>query len=260
MSIEGRCAVCGDYGPLTFEHVPPKAAFNDRGVLLADLEHYFHQTDRNDPDQIRMRKRPRGVGGHTLCQKCNNDTGALYGAAYVDWAAQGMSYRLMMPAGTNLALPFHVLPGRIAKQVLCMFASACGPGLFSAERALTRYVLNRDARGIPDKYRLYCFIMAGDSSSARQSGVTGLFSGRTSHIFSEISFPPFGYILAIASEPVDSGLTDITGFTHSGFSEFRSIHLRLPVREVNSYFPGDFRTRDEWRHAIDYAKANAPER
>jgi hypothetical protein len=33
----GVCHLCGVFGPLTFEHVPPRAAFNDRGVLEADI-------------------------------------------------------------------------------------------------------------------------------------------------------------------------------------------------------------------------------
>jgi len=34
----GECCICGKIGKLTFEHVPPKAAFNDRGVFQAKME------------------------------------------------------------------------------------------------------------------------------------------------------------------------------------------------------------------------------
>lgn len=30
---DGVCNICGNYGKLSFEHVPPKGAFNDRPVI-----------------------------------------------------------------------------------------------------------------------------------------------------------------------------------------------------------------------------------
>lgn len=33
-----------------------------------------------------------GMGEYTICETCNNTTGAWYGAAYADFAAQGMKY------------------------------------------------------------------------------------------------------------------------------------------------------------------------
>ena len=30
---EGKCAICGAFGPLTEEHIPPRAAFNKCTVL-----------------------------------------------------------------------------------------------------------------------------------------------------------------------------------------------------------------------------------
>ena len=32
-SIEGVCWLCGRFGKLTREHIPPRAAFNDNSVL-----------------------------------------------------------------------------------------------------------------------------------------------------------------------------------------------------------------------------------
>jgi hypothetical protein len=177
---------------------------------------------------------------------------------------QGMALYKAVPNGSSLALPFHIFPGRVAKQIMCMFASVCGPGLFKEEPALTRFVLNGDHRGIPSKFRLYCFLMSRDSGANRQAGLTGLMSGLPGapgtevHMFAEIAFPPFGYILTVESRPNDRALTDITFFAQSGYQEFRSLHLPLPTRAVNSYFPGDFRTAEEWNAAID-KRLSAPD-
>ena len=35
--VEGTCCICGSHGKLSFEHVPPKQAFNDHGVFEADV-------------------------------------------------------------------------------------------------------------------------------------------------------------------------------------------------------------------------------
>ncbi len=35
---EGTCHICGCYGPLSFEHIPPHAAFNDRPVIRVEFE------------------------------------------------------------------------------------------------------------------------------------------------------------------------------------------------------------------------------
>jgi hypothetical protein len=247
----GFCCACGTLGPLSFEHVPPEAAFNDRGVYLATLTDYFEDGRDRDPRTVRRKKQQRGMGRETLCERCNSNTGAWYGNAYVSWAYQGMLYRQKgPPGGSSLLLPFHIFPGRVAKQILCMFASAIGHEPFTSNPDLVRYVLNRTHRGIPTKYRIYCFLMALESTSSRQSpiaaSISGLGTGAPVHVFSEISFPPFGYILAVDSPPIDSGLADITFFTESNATDWRDLHLRLPVRSVNSHFPGDFRARDEW--------------
>ncbi len=259
----GHCSICGSQGQLTFEHIPPKAAFNKRGVLYNDMNDFLAVDPYADPRFAPKRKGNRGAGGFTLCSRCNNDTGAWYGNAYVDWAAQGMSFAHATASGSSLYVPFHMFPAQVAKQIFCMFASACGPGLFETNPELTRYVLNRDQIGVPDKFRIYAFLMSPLSTLVRQTGITGLMKGGlvqgSVHHFAELSFPPFGYILTLESEPPDRGLQDITFFTDYRYRDFRSLHLRLPMREVNSYFPADFRTVDEWDAAIKSA-TNRPRR
>lgn len=253
-----KCRVCGSIAQLTFEHVPPKAAFNNHGVLFVAMKDLLLRSEVGDPRTARRHKAPRGVGGNTLCARCNNETGALYGVAYADWAFQGMRYRFAAREGSSLQLPFHFFPGRIAKQVMCMFASACGVGLFDANHDLRRFVLNKDHRGLPPKYRLFAYLMAARSGNSRQSGITGLISGighgSRTHTFSEIAFPPFGYVLTIDSPPpFDDKLLDITAFAGFGYHDFRSEYLRMPLREVNSYFPADFRTREQWEDSLNRA-------
>ena len=34
---EGTCHICGTYGKLSYEHVPPQAAFNDKPILYKTI-------------------------------------------------------------------------------------------------------------------------------------------------------------------------------------------------------------------------------
>ncbi len=241
----GTCAICGEIGPLSFEHVPPRAAFNDRQVLLVDTQHWLANLESGESD-TRLKRQPKGAGAFTLCRRCNADTGAWYGRRYAQWAYQGMTNLLAAPAGSSLALPYHVFPQPVFKQALCMFASACGPTLCGKNPALIRYILNRDATDYPGPFRLYCYLMSPESTRARQLGMSGVLNlGGANHLLSEIAFPPFGYVLSEDATPIDSRLVDITEFFRHRYNEFRTLHLRLPVLEINSVYPGDYRTVGE---------------
>jgi hypothetical protein len=85
------------------------------------------------------------------------------------------------------------------------------------------------------------------SHYSRQSGVTGLLAGSSIHTLAEFAYRPFGYLLTFGgTPPPDRGLLDITFFANHGYNTYRDLHLNIPVRPVESYFPADFRSRAEW--------------
>jgi hypothetical protein len=46
--------------------------------------------------------------------------------------------------------------------------------------------------------------------------------------------------------PPDLGLFDLTFFADHGYNDYRELHLPIPTRSVESYFPADFRDKAEW--------------
>ena len=87
----GTCNICGRYGELSYEHVPPRSAFNDRKVLLASVDAYWN----HGPGQGRAprgRQLQAGYGAHTLCERCNRTTGKWYVSYFADWCRQGMDF------------------------------------------------------------------------------------------------------------------------------------------------------------------------
>lgn len=79
----GYCRLCGEFKKLTFEHIPPEAAFNSNPIYFKDFENLFDKSSYH----YGLRKRSnKGAGGYHLCEKCNNDTGGWYAKHYVELA------------------------------------------------------------------------------------------------------------------------------------------------------------------------------
>ena len=149
---------------------------------------------------------------------------------------------------------FHIFPLRVLKQILAMFFSANGPNFRATFPDLVRFVLNRDEHDLNPRIRVFAFYTR--SNRSRQSGVTsrarlsddGLSADM--RIFSEITFPPFGYVLAVDSPPPDGGLFDISFFAKFRYWEWGHVQLRLPAKPIYTWIPGDYRTREEVRETV----------
>jgi hypothetical protein len=66
----GLCLICGAFGPLSYEHVPPAAAFNDKKVIEADIKRIIGSTewaDLSNPDLPVSAVKQRGAGGSAPC-------------------------------------------------------------------------------------------------------------------------------------------------------------------------------------------------
>ena len=140
VSKHGICHLCGSNGKLSFELVPPEAAFNDQRVLEADI----------------------------LCQK--------------------------VPPGTTVTIQCSIRPLDVIKQVLVMFCSASPSSFAQKHPRLVRYLLNPESREADDQRVFISLYDAVNSKAVRQAGLTGRIDmGGQSHVFSEISFPPFNF-------------------------------------------------------------------
>ena len=245
--IFGICHLCGVHGKLSFEHVPPEAAFNDRRILHTAFEKILAS---DDLDKVRGKTHQRGAGAHTLCEKCNNDTGSWYGGAYADWAHQAMAILIGTSGKPSLSYPFNLFPLRALKQVVCMFFSVNGPQFQQHSPDLVRFVLNRESRIFPPRYRVYVFYTASDRS--RAAGITGVLQGLGSgksqiHVFSEVTFPPFGFVMTPnGGQAIEPSFCEISSFSPFEYNDWRAgVSMRLPVMPIYTAFPGDYRTRDQ---------------
>ncbi len=242
--VYGKCHICGNFRELSFEHVPPRAAFNDRPVIKAT----FEQVIGLGPDEIiKGPLQQRGVGAHTLCVKCNNDTGAWYGPHFIAWCYQAMEILIKANGKPSLVYLNYLLPLPILKQIVTMFFSVNGDTFGQANPELVRFVLDRERKYLSPEYRF--FVYYNITGRFRFTGIVGqmnvLESPANPTVMSEITYPPFGYVMTFNSKPPDERLYEITHFARYDIKEFQVMTLRLPVLPTYLAYPGDYRTKEE---------------
>lgn len=237
-SKEGICCICGRVGPLSFEHVPPRAAFNNQPVIALSFDAALQLGPEGEAKGPIQQK---GAGGYTLCSTCNNNTGAWYAKSFIAFCYQAMELLNKSGGNPSLIYPFYIYPLQVLKQIITMFFSVNGDEFRIKNEELVRFVLNREARYLSPNYRF--FIYYNLSKNLRSSGIVGNLDINTSKItiLSEISYPPFGYLMLLDSEPPDKRLIEITHFSRFDYSDFRMMQLKLPVLPTHTVFPGDYR-------------------
>lgn len=242
----GTCHICGAVGKLSFEHVPPESAFNDHRVLRTTFDAVAGLIDSS---RARGKIQQRGAGGYTLCERCNNKTGSWYAPAFADWARQAMRIVVATRGAPTLFYRYNLYPLRVLKQILCMFFSVNTPRFHTVNRDLVQFILDKNSRELPGRVRVYAFYTF--SNLIRVAPIAGLLRGfgtsrAETHVFSEVTFPPFGFILTMNSTPPRRDLLDITSFSKIGYQDVRyGIALRMPRLPIHTGFPGDYRTFGE---------------
>ncbi len=240
---EGVCHICGSYGALSFEHVPPRSAFNKHPVLVPHIKDLIEKMDC-DFKNLKCKTHQLGAGEYTLCEKYNNNTGAWYSNAFTDWAYQASRILAYSKGEPSLYYQFKIFPLRVIKQIVCMLFSANGPDFCKMHPDLVKFVLDNEARYIKPEIRIYTFYNLGGIS--RQSGVAGLLKlEKGYYIFSEIAFFPLGYVMTIESEVPDDRPVDISFFANYSYHDLKEFSLRLPLLPIYTYLPTDYRPSDE---------------
>jgi len=240
--VVGTCHICGTHGPMSLEHVPPQKAFNDRKVYIGRPANGlpFGPDEMVDKKQIQG-----GVKMHTLCEPCNNNTGGWYGPAFINWCHQGMDIVRRSGGNPSLIYYYKAQPLNVLKQIVTMFFSVLGPEYQKHDPDLVTFVLSREERGLPPGVRFFTYYNAGTPHDklryappiVKMNIETGLNS-----MFSEITFPPFGYVMVMAdTEAPDSSLVEISHFSKCKYDAVREISLQLPVMATHLRMPGDYR-------------------
>lgn len=257
----GTCAICGQYGDLTFEHIPPRSCYNNRSVeILRGMKTMDLSGDKQHRGQIQQ----RGAGDYHSCRRCNNATGRMYVPETIRWVQRGAEVlnqigdrdgqdRQPYPRFVNVVF-FGVKPLLFLKQVVYMFLCINGPGFSAAHPDLRAFVLNRESQDLPDVHHFHVALTWGPGArSVAGTAVADISSGGTTYL-SDISFPPFSYVMWLGQHYRALAPCEITDFKRFDATEMRDVRLPLQVGFTHLVLPSDYRSRAELDRQADASR------
>lgn len=249
---KGKCKICGFEGPLSFEHVPPRAAFNDMKYYYTASIMDILKKNPDDFDTLSFKNREKAtkqqgsIGFYSLCTNCNNNTGSWYGKSFVDWICQSIAILSKTRGNPTIYYPTYIYPLRIIKQIVTMFFSIEHERFGEVNPYLVKFVLNKEEKYLPTKYRFFCYYNIEGSNRYIGGNILGDLNSGSSILISEITFPPMGLVMTIDSDSPNEKLTEITHFSKYGFNEWTDHFQKFAILPTYlPYYAGDYRTKDE---------------
>ena len=249
------CHLCRkEYAKLSFEHTPPRSAFNDDRITAYGVEEWLRFGETGEWSGGRIEQ--RGAGSEVLCEDCNNKTGSWYGNELRVAANAGARLLRESPLAELDALLEHRWadvtfkqsavgphPLRFIKQVVTMLLATSPVELSLAHPELGEFVLDKERSGLPDRFRFYLSLFAGPI--ARSTGVAQRLRIEPPRLDTlvEVAFPPYAYVMTIDSEPEAVESADITSFADLTYNNKADIRLDLLIGFGHTMYPADYRTK-----------------
>ncbi len=194
---EGNCVLCGTYGKLTFEHIPPRITFNKhtRYRVTSFLEVLEQPEILNT--KVKGKVHQGGIGYYVLCSKCNSFLGTNYVPEYNSYSnsfiksAQRTEY-------SHFKLCMHEFePLKVLKQIAAMFLCVNGYEFAKEHPELVTFVRDTMGNLKSSRYRFFNYVNYEGELRYLPLMMKGNFtSGEIIHA-SEIAFPPLGHVLCI---------------------------------------------------------------
>jgi hypothetical protein len=247
----GVCHLCLNEGPRSFEHVPPRAAFNDRRVEIGGIDHWLDR-DTEGP-RLRRTIQQGGSGFARLCQSCNSRTGSWYASELTGWVRGAVTALSQLPPIRDMDRKLNehavelrlegVRPLAFVKQIATMVLVVNDVEFAERHPELRRFVLERERIGVPEGIQLYLALFLGPNS--RLSGEQGKLDVSTGemHVMSEIAHPPFAYLASFDEATHLLPIGNITGFGDAAYTTRATAEIDLLVGFGHTPLPTDFRTR-----------------
>jgi hypothetical protein len=256
--VIGHCRACGTLSRLSWEHGPPRASPNKN----THIELSFDQAIRLGPDDIpKGPQRQGGVQFPRLCGRCNNTFGRLYVPSLNEWYWGGRCILQQAEAMSLDAASFqarNVYPLRIIKAIIAMFM-AINPERFRTEpvgAALAQLLGDPQAKGLPDGVRFYTYFNHTGHlryiplsevlyNVSEKTTIEDLVSGPRLRA-SEITYPPYGFLMALTPQDIDLRLFDISAFADFDYDQQATVAVDLAVlpTHIGALF-NDYRTYEE---------------
>ena len=257
--VTGRCRLCGQNDLLTKEHIPPKASGNRERTFPHTFQDWLQQTNL-DHLGGRPRVQQGGIYGHTLCRSCNSLTGTRYGPEYKRWVdlvkvvmasfpAPAYLDQLDEPLGWPLVLgdprDGGLRPGALVRQVLSCMCSLSGTwDLAGRHPAVRRIILEGACESLPDNCELGMTLFLGPRARLLGPQLKIDPAAHSWQWLMEMAFPPFSFLLQIASNTMDADIgLRIGNFTLQDADTAGVFEGLTRIGFGWSPYPGDYRSR-----------------
>jgi hypothetical protein len=254
VGVAEMCRICRINPADSFEHVPPRKAFNDEPTTSYTIMDWLA---REEGGLTGGKIAQRGAGDLVLCQRCNNITGSWYGGELVRAAGAGARILNETPLDELDASLDHAWatvkfkqqpkigphPLRLIKQIVAMLLAGSPIGFYEVNPELSEFILERDWTGLPGRFQIYLLLFAGPNArSVGGSASIDLVRGRTDFIV-EVAYPPFAYVMTVDSELDAISTANITPFADIGYNQMADLDLGMLVGFGHTPYPADYRTK-----------------
>ena len=240
----GICRICGNKKELSFEHVPPRIAFNKSTRHISVPFDEYTQSDNPLNYSPKGKILQGGIGYYSLCRECNSFLGRNYVLAYEKWVISGFQILSKYDFNYLEYIAFELEPLKILKQIISMFLAMNDDWYLQEYPELAAFVKDPNSNYLPEKYRVFAYMnnegryrySAHNVSSIPNLGIINS---------TELTFPPFGYVLTMGFDKDINLFKNITNFKDFPLSTKSDINLNFHKLPTYLAFPPlDYRTKE----------------
>ncbi len=204
----GPCNICGEFGKLTDDHVPPKSVLKPlspsgtvQPVDMVNLTDFITTTPRTAPSR---RHSPDGVKFRSLCGTCNSQLlGGEYDPAWASFVKTTLSIvRNQRPLPEVIYVEAE--PNRVARSVVghILAADVAGPCDAPVIQQLADYFLC-PAKGFPANLRLYYWLYPFNDQLVINGGAGIITSDGDCIPYLLLKAAPLCFFIAVDEPPVE---------------------------------------------------------
>jgi len=225
------CSICGEEKKLTFEHMPPKKTGNNKPVNIIGLENMTHLGGYMYNNK---KKSPKGFGGYTLCQDCNNLTGSWYAESYIHLSNQICEAINQNPNTTKIEVECKLKPLNFFKQIICiMLCSDQATGVLREKINGKSFMLNKDENDFPnDVFVRQQITMQPHYGFKGYTSEWNSINGFVQNIL--FIYRPFCFKIVFEPEQIDTNSMDMNSFVKFEYDEEITIKydIEVPNRKI----------------------------
>lgn len=209
------------------------------------------QSDDPFKPKIKGRIEQGGIGVNSFCESCNNFLGIEYVNAYFAWVMTG---EVAINQGDFIGHDYTAkgqLPNKILKQIISMFLGINTVEFSENNKELSHFVRNPDSKELDERFQVFTYLNTKGIKRYIPLTAVGNIKTAENTLCSEITFPPFGFVLTVNSEIVRRDfLINITNFKTREPESKYDVDLKINKLETHLPIPMDYRTKAEIEDAM----------